>query len=175
MTILTEAGARTMSADDAVDFTDLVHHTGRRMHRTAYLLTGDPHAAEDLVQAAYATAFRKWRLVSRADDPAAYTLRILTRQFLSERRLRRSTEVVTDRVADVGSPAGEPTDRLVLLDGLARLSPRDRAVLVLRHWEDRSVAETAALLGISEVACRTRTARALARLRAVLPDLEDFS
>ncbi|MBS2936874.1 SigE family RNA polymerase sigma factor [Nocardioides sp. J2M5] len=164
-----------MSGDDAVDFTELVHLTGRRMHRTAYLLTGDPHAAEDLVQAAYATAFRKWRLVSRADDPAAYTLRILTRQFLSERRLRRSTEVVTDRVAEVEDSAGEPTDRLLLLDALARLAPRDRAVLVLRHWEDRSVAETAALLGISEVACRTRTTRALARLRAEMPDLEDLS
>lgn len=164
-----------MGADDAVDFTELVHLTGRRMHRTAYLLTGDRHAAEDLVQSAYATAYAKWRRVSRTDDPAAYTLRILTRQFLSERRLRRSGEVVTDRVEDRATLDAEPTDRIALLAALAGLSPQDRAVLVLRHWEDRSVAETARLLGISEVACRTRTVRALDRLRAVLPDLEDFS
>ncbi|MGA8847623.1 MAG: SigE family RNA polymerase sigma factor [Nocardioides sp.] len=162
------------TGDSTKDFEEFVHTTGTRMLRTALLLCGDHQQAEDLTQTTYAKVFSRWRLVSRADHPVAYTRSILTRTYLSERRLRRSGEIPVESVedADVASQADAVGLRLALFDALAQLSAPDRTVLVLRYWEDQSVAETAAGLGISESACRTRTSRALARLRTVYPDLE---
>ena len=73
-------------------FEELVLATGDRMLRTAVLLTGDRHAAEDLVQGAYAQAFARWKLVARAENPTAYTRAILTRLYLSDRRRKRVRE-----------------------------------------------------------------------------------
>lgn len=163
-----------MPPAEPLDFTEFVHATGDRMMRTAYLLCGEQHAAEDLVQSTYATAYAKWRLVRRADHPTAYLLTMLTRTYLSQRRRRQSTEVVVEDVGDRPTES-DPSTRAALMEGLGRLSPADRAVLVLRHWEDRSVAETAALLGITESACKTRNSRALERLRAALTESKDLT
>jgi RNA polymerase sigma-70 factor (sigma-E family) len=154
-------------------FEEFVLAAGDRMLRTAMLLTGDRHAADDLVQSAFATAFARWRLVSRAENPVAYTRQILTRLFLSERRRRRVLELPLSREAGDGAaaPGSDPSLRLSLVDALSTLPALDRAVLVLRYFEDLPVAETAAQLSISESACRTRTSRALARLRTAFPDL----
>lgn len=154
-------------------FEDFVHATGDRMLRTAVLLCGDRHRAEDLVQSAYATAFSRWGLVARADNPTAYTRAILTRIFLSEARRRRVGELPLADGVDRAAPGTDSALRLSLVDALATLPPLDRAVLVLRYWEDLSVIETAAQLGLSESACRTRSSRALARLRTRFPDLSD--
>ncbi len=154
-------------------FEDFVVATGHRMLRTAVLLTGDRHAAEDLVQSAYAQAFARWRLVSRADDPAAYTRAILTRIFLADRRRRRVPELPMLEGADRVAASTDPALRLSLLEALATLAPIDRAVLVLRYFHDLPVAQTAAQTGLSESACRTRSSRALARLRTHFPDLAD--
>jgi RNA polymerase sigma-70 factor (sigma-E family) len=153
-------------------FEELVAATGDRMLRTAVLLTGDRHLAEDLVQSAYAQAFARWRLVSRADNPVAYTRTILTRLFLADRRRKRVAELPLLDGADTASPPGDPALRLSLLDALATLPAIDRAVLVLRYFHDLPVAEVADQVGLSESACRTRASRALARLRAHFPDLE---
>jgi RNA polymerase sigma-70 factor (sigma-E family) len=150
-------------------FEDFVLATGDRMLRTAMLLTGDRHAADDLVQSAYAAAFARWRLVSRAENPVAYTRQILTRLFLSDRRRKRVTELPLE--ADAAARDTDPALRLSLLDALATLPALDRAVLVLRYFEDLPVSETAAQLSMTDSACRTRTSRALARLRATFPDL----
>lgn len=158
-----------MASEDA--FASFVLATGTQLYRAALLLTGDHHQAEDLTQATYAKVFVSWRKVSRADNPVAYTRTMLMNTFLSNRRLRRSSEVPIDVMPhDVVTSAEDPEARVDLLNALAALSVDDRVVLVARYWEDRSVAETAHLLGLSETAVRTRARRALARVRPHLTD-----
>ena len=154
-------------------FEELVAASGDRMLRTAVLLTGDRHAAEDLVQSTYAQVFARWRLVSRAENPAAYTRTILTRLFLSDRRRKRVPELPLLEGTDSVAAPSDPTLRLSLIEALATLPPLDRAVLVLRYFHDLPVAEVADQTGLSAAACRTRASRALARLRTHFPDLED--
>jgi RNA polymerase sigma factor (sigma-70 family) len=93
----------------------------------------------------------------------------LTKTFLSHRRVRRNAELPT---VDLGADRAAPMtpDRLELFEALRTLDPVDRAVVVLRYWEDRTVADTAGAVGLSEGAVRTRASRALARLRAELTD-----
>ena len=88
--------------------------------------------------------------------------------YLSHRRLRRSSETPSASLPDTALPGTDPSTRLALLDGLRALSRTDRAVLVLRYWEDRSVADTAHDLGLTETAVRTRARRALQRLRPLV-------
>ena len=152
-------------------FEEFVLATGDRLLRAAVLLTGDRHAADDLVQSAYATAFARWRLGSRADNPVAYTRQLMFRVYLADRRRKRVTELPLS----VDAPAGgrDPALRLTLLEALATLASLDRAVLVLRYFEDLPVTEVAAQLSLTESACRTRASRALAKLRTAFPDLAD--
>ncbi|MEV4443142.1 SigE family RNA polymerase sigma factor [Streptomyces sp. NPDC049577] len=141
------------------------------LFRTACLLTGgDWHLAEDLVQETLAKMYRSWRRINRRESPVAYAHTVLVRTFLSHRRLRSSTERPSDWFPD---SAGRPDDaelRLTLLDGLSRLAAKDRAVLVLRYWEDRTVEETAAAMKVSAGAVRVRSLRALQRMRELLGD-----
>jgi RNA polymerase sigma-70 factor (sigma-E family) len=159
-----------VTRNDAEEFAEFVRTTGPRLHRSALLLTGDHHLTEDLTQATYARVYASWRRVSRADDPLAYARRTLLNTYLSHRRLRRNSELPADPTlgTEASAPEDDPATRLDLLDALATLPPHDRAVLVLRYWEDRSVADTAQDLDISEAAVRTRSRRALQRLRPLL-------
>lgn len=156
------------SGRQAAEFTAFVRETGTQLHHAAMLLTGDHHLAEDLTQATYAKVFVSWRRVQAADSPLAYARTTLLNTFLSHRRLRRSSE----RPADVAPPDDghqpDPGTRIDLLDALRTLAPLDRAVVVLRYWEDRSVAETAGDLGLTETVVRTRSRRALLRLRPLI-------
>jgi RNA polymerase sigma-70 factor (sigma-E family) len=152
------------------DFAAFVHSTGTQLYRTALLLTGDHHLAEDLTQATYAKAFASWRRVSTADNPVAYVRTTLFNTFLSHKRLRRNGELPSETMPERPvAPAG-PELRLDLIQALGLLAPADRAVLVARYWEDRSVAETADILGISDSLVRTRARRALQRIRPLLAD-----
>lgn len=155
---------------DQEEFADFVRATGTQLYRQALLLTGDHHLAEDLTQTAYARVFASWRRVTRADSPLAYARTTLLNVFLSHRRLRRSGERPTDQLLgrESSAPEDDPTTRLDLLAALTTLPPLDRAVVVLRYWEDRSVADTARDLGLTETAVRTRSRRALQRLRPLL-------
>jgi len=165
---------------DQDEFARFVHATGIQLYRTALLLTGDHHLAEDLTQTTYAKVFASWRRVHRAQNPVGYARTILLNTFLSHRRLRRSgeqpgraadlTETLAGSTYEATSDA-DPSTRVDLLAALARLSPTDRAVLVARYWEDRSITETAGDLGLSEAAVRTRSKRALERLRPLVLDL----
>ena len=120
--------------------------------RSAYLLTGDHHAAEDLVQTALFKTALRWRRVVAGGDPEPYVRRVLYNEHVSVwRRRRRITEVGVTPPEDgaaVGSPAGHE-DRLVLQQALARLTPKQRAVLVLRYIEDLTEPQAAAVLGCS--------------------------
>lgn len=142
--------------------------------RSAWLLCGDAHLAEDLVQDTLAKVYVRWHapLRSPIENPVAYAQTALTRTFLSSRRRRSSTERPT---ADL--PEGSVTDetdlsatRIALLDALAGLGPADRVVLVLRYLEDLSVEETAQRMGVSPGAVRSRSMRALERVRPLLDD-----
>jgi RNA polymerase sigma-70 factor (sigma-E family) len=157
-----------MGHADETTFESFVASTGNQTFRTALLLCGDWHLAEDLTQSTYAKVFASWPKVRRADNPPAYLRTVLMNTYLSHRRLRCSSETPSASLPDTALPGTDPSTRLALLDGLRALSRTDRAVLVLRYWEDRSVAQTAHDLGLSEGAVRTRTTRAAQRLRAVL-------
>ncbi|GAA5144029.1 SigE family RNA polymerase sigma factor [Nocardioides marinquilinus] len=157
--------------DDA-EFAEFMAARGTHLYRSALLLTGRPHAAEDLAQATLARAYASWRRVRAADDPVAYVHRMLVNTFLSRRRRRSSTELPVAQTPDVAArPDGvDHADRLALLASLATLAPLDRAVVVGRYWEDRSLHETAVALGLTEAAVKNRSLRALRRLREQLSD-----
>lgn len=151
------------------EFEEFVAFRERHLLRTAFLLTGgDAHLAEDLVQEALGRVFLKWRKISRLENPNGYAQTVLVNTFLSYRRRRSTTERITDVLPETGVDDPDPALRLTLLRALSALSPADRAVLVLRFWEDRSVEDTAGVLRIGDSAVRTRTKRALVRLRSVL-------
>lgn len=148
-----------------------------RLLRSARLLCGDAHAAEDLVQETLAKLYVRQRsaLAPRLDNPAAYAQTVLTRTFLSGRRRRSSTELPLADLPEARGPQDDvdgattrSEDRMALFAALRELAPADRAVLVLRYLEELSVEETADRVGCSAGAVRTRCSRALARLRVVV-------
>ncbi|MET9604026.1 SigE family RNA polymerase sigma factor [Streptomyces sp. NPDC006512] len=143
------------------------------LYRSACLLaSGDTHLAEDLVQETLGRMYLLWGRISRIDNPAAYAQTVLVRAFLTHQRRRSAGERPLGEFPEPGghqaAGAGDPLLRLTLLEALGRLAPKDRAVLVLRYWEDRSVEETADAMSVSSAAVRTRSSRALARLREQL-------
>jgi len=153
------------------EFTAFVASASPQLHRKAWLLTTSSAAADDLLQSALAKAYVNWRRVSAADDPTAYVSGIVLKTFLSERRRRSSTEVAVADVDDGAAAEDDPALRLTLLAALRTLAPLDRAVVVLRYWEDRSVEETSRALHLSAAAVKNRSLRALAALRTELDDV----
>jgi RNA polymerase sigma-70 factor (sigma-E family) len=156
-------------AVDAGDFPSFVTAQGPRLYRTACLLTGgDTHLAEDLVQETLGRVYAKWGQRRRIENPVGYAQTTLVHAFISMRRRKSSSERPVEHMRDTPVDAADVALRVTLLDALARLAELDRAVLVLRFWEDRSVRETAAALKLSSGAVRSRCLRALARLRELL-------
>ena len=139
------------------------------LYRSACLLTaGDTHLAEDLVQESLGRIYVRWSRISVVGNPAAYAQTVLVRVFLTHQRRRSSRERATDVLPEVPAAGVDTPLRLTLLDALARLPAKDRAVVVLRYWEDRSIEETAGVLNASAAAVRTRCTRALKQLRELL-------
>jgi RNA polymerase sigma-70 factor (sigma-E family) len=144
------------------------------MRGTAYLLCGDWHRAEDLVQTTFTKLYLAWRRISRHESLDAYTRQTLVRTFISERRrgwfrLERVAEATPDPLPEPArAGSAEADDRHVLLAALTKVPPRQRAVLVLRYWEDLSVDETARLLNCSTGTVKSQAARGLQTLRGVL-------
>lgn len=147
------------------------------LYRSACLLTaGDTHLAEDLVQEALGRIYVRWSRISLVGNPAAYAQTVLVRVFLTHQRRRSSRERATDVLPEVAAAGVDTPLRLTLLDALARLPAKDRAVVVLRYWEDRSVEETADVMQVSSAAVRTRCVRALGRLRELLGEnLDEYA
>ncbi|AXG78569.1 SigE family RNA polymerase sigma factor [Streptomyces paludis] len=160
-------GERSSREDDFKEFA-----VGRTHHlfRSACLLTsGDTHLAEDLVQETLGRMYARWGRIARIDNPAGYAQTVLVRAFLTHQRRRSATERPLGVLPDaVGDAADDPALRVALLDALGRLTAKDRAVVVLRYWEDRSIEETADAMNSSSAAVRTRSVRALAKLRQEL-------
>ena len=157
--------------DGEVELREFVTARGAALSRAAYLLTGDHQAAEDLVQETYVVLVRRWQK-SGTVDPEAYVRRILYSRFVDGRRRRRLSELpwATPPDAPGGDEAGTATDRLTLQGAPARLTPRQRAVLVLRFYDDLTERQAADTLGVSPSTVKSQTRVALQRLRELAPD-----
>ena len=158
-------------------FVELVRTRSTALLRTAYLLTGDRQLAEDLVQTALAKTALHWRRIelNRAE---AYTRRVIYHEQVSRWRRRRVHETLIESVPDTAAHGStdEQTDlRIVLQQALASLGRGQRAVLILRYYEDLSEREVAEVLGCSIGTVKSQAHRALAALRTRAPELLDFS
>ncbi len=170
-----------MNARDREQFEEFMTSRWAGLVRLAFGLTGDRWLAEDLAQTALANAYAAWWRVRRADDPDAYVRRILINA--SKSRFRHARVREQPRAAEIpgaattaagteaaagpdADPAATVAERSALLAALAALPPRQRAVVVLRYWEDLTDVQAAALLGCSASTVRSQAARALAKLRA---------
>src|SRR5262245_16893473 len=163
-----------MGGEDS--FREFVHARGATLARAAYLLTADRHLAEDLMPSALRKTARRWRQIDEGRREA-YVRTVLYHEAVSWWRRGRSREIVTEQVGvDREDPAGaDRTElRLVLRDALARLTPRQRAVLVLRYYEDLTEAQTAVVLGVSIGTVKSQTRHALSRLRMLAPELAEL-
>ena len=155
-------------------FHEFVVHRSLALSRTAYLLAGDHQFAEDLLQSALARTNRHWRRI-RGGDPEAYVRRVMYHQQVSWWRRRRLAErlesATTDRAGDDHSET--VARRLSLAAALRQLTPRQRAVVVLRFYEDLTEAQVAEVLGCSVGTVKRHGHDAVRRLRAITPDLVD--
>jgi RNA polymerase sigma-70 factor (sigma-E family) len=160
----------TAAADLAFD--DFMAARWAPLYRTAYLLTGDRHDAEDLLQGALARTCVRWDSIRDKGAADAYVRRAMV-HAASRGWKRRGREVVTDDLPDTGHAGGLDVraDHLALWSEIRRLPPRMRAALVLRYVEDLSEEATARELGCSTGTVKSQTHYALKRLRAALPDL----
>jgi RNA polymerase sigma-70 factor (sigma-E family) len=153
------------SAEEFVEFAAIA---SPRLRRTAFLLCGDWHTAEDLAQTTLAKLFVSWRRISQLDAVQAYATRTLVNSYLAGQRRKRAAELLLSRLPERATQPQEPELKLVVLDALATLPAKARAVVVLRYWEDLSVEQVADLLGCSTGNVKSQSARSLDKLRAVL-------
>jgi RNA polymerase sigma-70 factor (sigma-E family) len=165
-----------MSRASDADFEQFVQSQSTRLLRFAEMLCGDRHQAEDLVQQALMRCYPRWHRLDT--DPLRYVRRTLVNRFLSQARRRWLGEVPSDPTdagwddRTVPDFAPRVQNREVVLAALARLTAKERAVVVLRYTQDLSEAETADLLGIAAGTVKSTASRALAKLR-LSPDLID--
>ena len=150
------------------EYTEFVHVAWASLYRTAYLLLGDHASAEDLVQTTLAKTYASWRRVRDLDAAHGYARTVM---YNTARSLFRSPgwrkELATEHLPEQAY-ADDPSTRPALLDALRQLAPRQRAVVVLRFYEDLSVAQTAHALGCSEGTVKSQTSDAMDRLRVLL-------
>lgn len=146
-------------------FREFVSANSRDLQRTAWLLTGDWAAAEDLVQTVLLRCWPRWSSIAA---PESYVRSALVRTFVSARRRRWTGERPVAELADLPAPdAISPADvRASVRSALAALAPRERAVVVLRYYADLSELDTAEALGISAGSVKRYASDALAKLRA---------
>jgi RNA polymerase sigma-70 factor (sigma-E family) len=149
----------------ALDFDDYVAGRSRRLLRTASLLVGVSDA-QDVLQDALVSLYRRWDRVVAAENPDAYVHRSLVNAALQWRRRRR--HIVLPPLVDPQGHADSVSERRDMLQALAKLPPRQRAVVVLAFYEDRSEAEIAAAMSCSTGTVKSQKSRALATLRDAL-------
>lgn len=153
------------------EFREFAEARQRDLRRSAYLLCGDWHEAQDMTQSTLMKLYATWSRVRRRGDVEAQARIILTRTFIDQYRRRGGTEEPVREVPEFparGAPAPEPELRLVLQAHLMELPPRYRAVLILRFWEDWSVEQTAHALRVSTGTVKSQSAKGLSRLRRLI-------
>jgi RNA polymerase sigma-70 factor (sigma-E family) len=165
-------GDRKQALDE--EFQSFVIGRWPRLMRTAFLLTGEQHAAEDLVQSSLERAYVAWRKVKAADDPDAYVWRLMINAHARKHRRRlkellapRTDTDLTPEQPDTGDRIAQADDRSALLTALSQLPPRQREAVVLRYWEDLSEAQAAEAMGCSVGAVKSNAAKGIAKLRAI--------
>jgi RNA polymerase sigma-70 factor (sigma-E family) len=159
-----------MSPADELAFRSYATSHRAALRRTAYLLCGDWHKADDLVQTTLVKLYVAWPRMRSADRPEAYVRRTLVHCFLDERRRPWRRESPVETIRDSATAERAADELMDLRAALERLPRRQRATLLLRFWADASVAETADALGCSEGTVKSQTARALNTLRGLLGD-----
>jgi len=159
-----------VSIDERLDFEDFVRGRSTALLRTAYLLTGDRRDAEDLLQTALERTSRRWSSISQSPD--AYVRRAMANTVTSWWRRNMATEVplFDDQIAAKADAIGAVAIRDALVRGLLALPVRQRAVLVLRYFDDLSEVETAAAMQCSVGTVKSQASRGLARLRELVDD-----
>jgi RNA polymerase sigma-70 factor (sigma-E family) len=161
------------------EFTRYVKKARPSLRRTAFGFTADWFEADDLVQRTLLALYSRWEKLDHRDRIAAYAHRTMARLFISDRRARHWSHEIPCEQPPETEPAPDTCvvygDRLLLVNALAELGPRQRAAVVLRYWDDRSVEETAEALGCVCSTIRSQTARALATLRSALAPAFDES
>lgn len=170
-------GEPTMDALSA-EFETFVRHRAPSLLRAAYLLTGDQYLAEDLVQVALARTHLAWRRLHDQGNAEAYTRKVMYHQQVSWWRRRRSVDVPMETMsvrATAPDHAADAALKITLRAALQKLSDKQRAVLVLRFFEDRTEAETADYLGVTVGTVKSQTSKALARLRTLAPELAELA
>ena len=151
------------------DFVEYVSGRLARLHRAAYLMCGDEHRADDLVQTTLVSLYASWAKARRADNLDGYVHRILVRRFIDEKRSAWSRVLLRDRLPDVAeSPDETHMERAAIVSALHKLPARQRATVVLRYYSDFSVEQTAAALGCSVGTVKSQCARGLSALRTHL-------
>ncbi|MFJ7964481.1 SigE family RNA polymerase sigma factor [Streptomyces sp. NPDC096324] len=170
-------GVRKQARDE--EFQSFVVGRWPRLMRTAFLLTGEQHAAEDLVQTTLEQVYVAWRRVGSADEPDAYVRRMMInaharrhRRKLKEFLAPKDDSGIGGEVPDSDDPIARADDRGALITALAGLPPRQREAVVLRYWEDLSESQAAEAMGCSVGAVKSNAAKGIAKLRAV-PGLAD--
>jgi len=164
---LLESGAR----DSALSFDAFVRARLPALTRFAYAVTGDPHTAADLVQDALERTGLHWSRIERGGDPEAYVKRAIVNGRISRWR-RQRRESLVEEVPEMRAPQAAPARDEVMWQLLATLPRRQRAVLVLRYYEDMSEEQIARTLGCAPGTVKSQASKALAKLRAAMPDKE---
>lgn len=172
---------RQAEASAPVRFDEFVAARGADLWRSAWLLTGDAHKAEDLVQAALLKCWRRWDSIAADGSVEGYVRRTLVTTYTDWWRRKWNAETPSDAVPEEVKAASQADETVVLaerrdlLAALATLTRGQRAVLVLRYFEDLTEAETAATLGVSVGTVKSQAARAMTALRSspLLADEEE--
>jgi RNA polymerase sigma-70 factor (sigma-E family) len=159
-----------VSSPDEAGFEEFVLARRPALLRTAYLLTGSHQDAEDLVQTVLVKVVPRWKRI--ADRPEPYVRQVLARESVSRWRSRRWREQHVDAVPERAAAGDDAAGRLALRQALMALAPRQRAVIVLRYYEDLTEQQTADQLGIAVGTVKSQARDALARLRELVPGLE---
>jgi RNA polymerase sigma-70 factor (sigma-E family) len=152
---------------EPLGFREFVAARQRALLRSAWLLTGDWHAAEDLVQSSLAKTWPRWQSIARRDQPELYVRRIMVNTHSTWWRRKWRSELPADALPETaGADEFATADtRAAVRTALAALPPRQRAAVVLRYFDDLTEVQTAAVLGCSVGAVKSQTSRALAKLR----------
>jgi RNA polymerase sigma-70 factor (sigma-E family) len=162
-----------MSPDHEREYVEYVTARLPGLRRLAFLLCGDAHRGDDLVQQAITNLYVHWRRIRSVSNLEAYVRRMLVRAYLTEKRMSWSSRVrLVDEPPErpAVAPGGGVEERAVLHAALAKVPPRQRAVLVLRFLYDLPVDEVAALLDCSPGTVKSQTSHGLANLRRLLDD-----
>ena len=151
------------------DFAEFVGARWSALYRLAYLLTASPTGAEDLLQSSLEKAYVRWSRIGRMEYAEAYVRRMIANTYLSGRRRAWVGEEPYDRMPETGDSAeGALLDRAMLWPLVCALPPRQRAVIVLRYYEDLSEADIGAALGCSTGTVKSQSSAAMKTLRRAL-------